>query len=101
MDYLKNNKYILVFSATVSHVDGRFDPTLIFFPVEFDGIVALPDDDFMVTAIEGIIGNSRIGDSSYYTDGYVDGTEMYNKIVTANRDLYTYEVSEGLKEFGE
>lgn len=101
-DYEKNNKYIVVYSATASHDDGRFETTQVYFPVEYDGIVALPNDDYMVTNTEGILGKSRLGNSFfYYTDGYIDGTQMYSDIITANRDLYTYEVSDGLKVFGE
>lgn len=50
---------------------------------------------------QGIGGYSSIPNSWYDIRGYIDGTEMFNKIVTANRESYRYEVSEGLKQFGE
>ena len=96
-DFEKNNKYIIVYSGTVSNAEGKFGATTVYFPVEYEGVVSLPGDQFMVTETEGIVGHSKIGDSSYWTDGYVDGAEMYKAIISANRDKYTYEVSEGLK----
>ena len=73
----------------------------MYFPVEYAGIVKLPGDEYMVTKREGLVGNSNIPDTYYSTKGFVDGEEMFSKIVTANRDNYSYEVSEGLKEFGD
>ena len=55
----------------------------------------------MVTKKDDIYGNSQFPGSYYTTKGFVDGEEMYSKIVTANRDNYSYVVSDGLKEFGE
>ena len=100
-DYGNNNKYFVIYSANVTSEDDAFPPTTVYFPVEYDGIVSLPDEEYMVTKAAGIIGNAPFPDSYYGTQGYVDGKEMYGKLVTVNRDLYTYEVSEGLKEFGE
>lgn len=103
-DFRNNNKYIVVYSATVSHPEGKCLPTIVYFPVEYDGIVKLPGDEYMVTASVGILGNSYLASetsqSAYSTRGYVDGTEMYSSTVTKNRDNYTYEVSDSLKEFG-
>lgn len=98
-DYEKNNRYIIVYSATVSHNENEFPPTTVYYPVEYDGIVKLPNE-YMMTAAKGIQGNSDIADSSYDTDGYTDGAKMFSDLVTANRNNYTYDVSEGLKQFG-
>ncbi len=99
---LANNvKYIIVCSATVSNTNSRFDTTTVYFPVEYDGIVKLPGDEFMCTSVKGILGSSTLPNSWYTTKGYVSGTEMFSKIVTANRENYKYEVSENLKSFGE
>lgn len=100
-DFSNNNRYIVVYSATVSNSKGKFDTTNVYFPVEYDGIVRLPDDAYMTTAVKGIIGSSYIPNSYYNTKGFVDGIKMYTDIVTSNRDKYTYDISEGLKEFGE
>lgn len=99
-DFKDNNKYYIVYSGTVSNSNGAFETSTIYFPVEYDGVVKLPDGKYMVTVSKGIIGKSNLPNSFYYTDGYIDGTEMYSEIVTSNRDNYTYEVSDGLKEFG-
>ncbi len=100
-DLGNNNKYFVVYSATVTNSEGGFDTTTVYFPVEYDGIIKLPGDEYMVTSSAGIVGNSSFPNSYYSTDGYIDGNEMYTKIITANRDNYTYEVSEELKVFGE
>lgn len=100
-DYGNNNKYFVIYSADVTSEDDAFPPTTVYFPVEYDGIVRLPDEEYMVTKAAGIMGNVAFPDSYYGTKGYIDGTEMYDKLVTINRDLYTYEVSESLKTFGE
>lgn len=100
-DFGKNNIYYVVFSATVSNTDGRFETTTVYYPVEYDGVVKLPGDEYMVTSTRGIVGFSNFRDSWYSTNGYTDGTTMYTELITSNRVNYTYEVSEGLKQFGE
>ncbi len=97
-DFKLNNKYYVVYSATLSNKDDRFDPLTVYYPVEYEGIVKLPGDEYMVTASGGIQGNSSIPDTWYYTKGYVDESEMYSDIVTSNRDNYTFEVSGSLKK---
>lgn len=101
IDYAYNNKYYVVYSATVSNDAGRFDETTVYFPVEYDGIVKLTGEGYLYTVAEGIAGYSSFPGSWYSTNGYVDGSEMFSKIITANRDNYTYEVSDGMKVFGE
>lgn len=88
-------------SATVYNDNNIFETSKIYFPVEYDGLINLPNQEYMVTESKGILGYTSIGSSWYYTDGYSDEQEMFNELVTANIDLYTYEVSDGLKEFGE
>lgn len=99
-DFAKNNTLVVVLGGYLHNDRDKFDACDVFYPVEFDGIVSLPDK-WMYTKSDGLIGYSNIGDSWYSTKGYTDGTKMYSDIVTSNRDNYTYEVSEGLKEFGE
>ena len=100
-DYGNNNKYVVVCSATVSNSEGRFNPTTVYFPVEYGGLVKLPGDEYLYTVEMGILGNSMFQNSGMYTKGVLSGTEMYSKVVTANCEKYKYEVSEALKEFGE
>ncbi len=100
-DFEDNNKYVVVYSATVTSPEDEFDPTTVYFPVEYDGIVNLPNGESMVTEYKDIVGRS-FGPNSYgYTYGYFDGEEMFQNVVSKNRGNYTYEVSDGLKQFGE
>ena len=95
-----NNRYVVICSATVSHSQGEFSTTTVYFPIEYDGLVKLPENEYMYISTRGILGQSSLPNSWFYsTRGYVSGTEMYSKIVTANRDNYKYEVSDSLKEF--
>ena len=104
-DFANNNKFIIVFAANVSNSDGRFGAATVYFPVEYDGIVKLPGGDYMVTSTVGIVNNRpvlpQVGWYTYYTRGYIDGTEMFTKLITANRERFTYQMTDGLKQFGE
>lgn len=97
-----SNKYIVVYSAKASNSEGKFKTTTIYFPVEYKGIVKLSGDEYIVTETKGILGESTLPDNSWYsTKGYLDGNKMYSDVITQSRDAYTYEVSDGLKEFGD
>ena len=101
-DFANNNKYIIVYAVDVSNSAGKFATTKVYIPVEYDGIVKLPGGEYMTTTTVGIINNNvNLPNSSYRTRGYIDGTEMFTKLITANRNNYTYELTEGLKQFGE
>lgn len=100
-DMMYRNKYIIVCAATVSNVYGNFETTTVYYPVEFDGVIKFSKDEYLPTYIEEIIGESTLPNSWYGTKGYVDGTKMYADIITANKKNYTYEITDGLKEFGQ
>ena len=97
---VNRNRYIIVCAATVSNAYGNFDTTTVYFPVAYDGLVKFSNDEYLA-GLEGILGESKLPNSWYGTKGYVDGTKMYADIITANKKNYTYEVSYGLKEFGQ
>lgn len=99
-DFRNNNRYIVVYSATVSNSENMFATTTVYFPVEYDGIVKLPGNEYLISEDKGIQGNSGFDDSWYSTKGYIDGTKMYSDLITTNRQNYTYEVSDGLAAFG-
>lgn len=99
-DFQISNKYFAVYSGTLSNSEGRFEPTTVYFPVEYDGIVQLPGNEYMITATVGMVGRSNIPHALASTYGYLDESEMYSEIVTQNRDKYTYDISDGLKDFG-
>lgn len=100
-DLAENNTYVVVYSATIVSTDEEFEALTVYFPVVYDGVVRLSGDDYLVMKNQGIGRYSSIPNSWYDIRGYIDGTKMFNKIVTANRESYRYEVSEGLKQFGE
>lgn len=101
-DFVDNNKCIVVYSATVASTKGYFDPLTVYFPVEYAGVVNLPDGGYMITGCQGILGQSSFPNADpSNTSGYLDGTEMYKAIITANRGNYTYDMTDSLKQFGE
>ncbi len=97
-DYSANNRYYVVFSASVSHKDKSFEKTTVYYPVEFDGIVNFKNGEYLVTSCSGIQGSAYFDNSWYYTRGYLDADEMYKTIVTGNRASYTSDVSKKAKE---
>lgn len=94
------NYYVAVFQATVSHAEGKFEPAVVYYPVGFEGLFQMPGEVFTYLELDELWGYDNFPDSYYSTEGYLDGTQMYADIVTANRDSYNYEVSQGLQEFG-
>lgn len=95
-DYISNNKYVVVFSATVSSTEDNFEETTVYFPIEYDGLVKITDDKYIYGSRKGILGRSSFPDGRYYTKGYISEKEMYSDIVTANRANYKYEISTSL-----
>ena len=100
-DYQGNNRLIVVYSATVNNDENKFAPTTIFYPVQFEGLINLPGNEFMYVEESGVLGRYDFPDSTYYTKGYADGSLMFKQLVTENVADYNYEVSEKLKVFGE
>lgn len=100
-DFAANNRLIVVYSATVTNDENRFAPTTVYYPVQFEGLANLPGDEFIYTAEGEVEGNFSFENSSYFSRGYSDGAKMFSDLVTASRTDYTYEVSDGLKAFGE
>lgn len=94
------NKHYVVYYATLSCKKYHFDKTTVYYPVEFDGIVKMPDDTFFTYSCEGVIGNSKLS-FFYSTEGYTDGEEMHKKLITACCDKYDYERTGSLILFGE
>ena len=99
-DLEDRNYYVAVSSATAAHAEGDFEPTGVYYPVGFKGLFQMPDESFSYIELDELWGYESFPDSYYSTEGYLDGTEMYADIITANRDSYNYEVSQGLQEFG-
>lgn len=101
-DLENNNTLIIVYQGTVTNDEGSFEDTIVYFPVAFRGVVNLPkNNSWEYMQFSGIQGHTNLGNSRYATAGYSDGITMYTELITANRNGYMYQVSDGLKEFGE
>lgn len=100
--YLEDkNHYIVVCQATISNNNGAFEPITVYYPVEYNGLVKLTNDQYNYSSVEGILGTSSIPKSMYWTSGYVDGKDMNQNIIEENKQDYKYEISESLKSFAE
>lgn len=99
------NLMYLIYSTTVSSVNNEFEPTKLYLPVECAGLIqyATGKNDFIMGRdIEGISGLTY--DSGWWAEdiaGYTDGKKMFNDLVAVNKAENTYEVTEGLTQFGE
>lgn len=95
------NKVYLVYSSTVTSVEGDFEPTVVYFPVSFSDLLEDADGEqefYSYNDIEGYTGLEY--DFWDEVEGYTDGATMFNELVVMNKVDYTYEVSEGLQQFG-
>lgn len=99
-DYPENNRYLLVYSATVTMSDEGETKT-VYFPFLYRGVMNLNNGEYLVSAQDEIQGKSNYPGRYSNNAGYLDGNKMFANEVTAYRDKYTYEVSDGLTQFGE
>ncbi|WP_026507507.1 zinc ribbon domain-containing protein [Butyrivibrio sp. MC2013] len=99
-DLKNNNKLIMVYSAVVTHEDDDFEKTTVYFPVTIDGVTKL-GNEYISCGMGDIQGTAYFTGTWYYTKGYIEGEKMFSDLVTAQRNTYDYEMSDGLKTFGE
>lgn len=99
--YEKNIVYV-VYSSTITSTDGEYEPQTILAPVMITGIVKKSDGSVTYADPSYIEGNpGYIGDSwTYVGSGYFDGVQMYDELITNRSSEYSYEVSEGLQQYG-
>ena len=96
------NIYFVVFKANLSDANGKFPTTTIYYPVEYTYIMKLSDNDFTAANNTSVFLNYTTLPNTYDTTrGFIDGNEMYNKIISNRTKLYEYQVSDSLKQFGE
>ncbi len=103
VEFAKKNSLIIVHSAVLKNIIYSIEAVTetIYFPVKYDGIVQLPGDEYMYTVDHSILGDFRWEDYRVSMEGYLDPEEMFSKLVVVNRDHYRYEMTDGLKKFGE
>lgn len=92
------NELYVVYSYTVSSVDGRFDPVTLYMPVRYINVTVGEDTLKLLTA--SIEGRTTVG-GTVILHGFTDGNEMYKNIVTAHMDNYDHDVlGSDLEAFG-
>ena len=96
-DVRYHNRLVVVYQGMVS--SRYFDPVLVYFPIEFEGLINLPGGEFTYVRESEVRGWIRFPGSNATGNGYLDGTKLFQDLVTANRSDYTYELSEGMRAF--
>jgi hypothetical protein len=96
-----DNRLYIVVSGTATSDEGSYEPTTVYFPVRYDKLSGDANGKLYYEKYEGIRGRTDLPSGWTSIPGYTDGSAMYNDIVTKNRDSYSYEVTEGLKQFGD
>lgn len=100
-DYENDNRLYVICCGTVVSDKNDFEPTTVYFPMCIGHISGMPDGEWMFEEFVSIEGETNLRSNvRAYIWGYTDGTKMYKDIITANRDKYTYEMTESLKQFG-
>ena len=96
------NIYYVVFSANISDTNGKFPTTTIYYPVEYSYITKLSDVDFAAANSTSVfLSFTMLPNTLETTRGFIDGNEMYNKVIGNRKNAYEYQVSDSLKQFGE
>ena len=96
------NIYYVVFSANISDTNGKFPTTTIYYPVEYSYITKLSDVDFAAANSTSVfLSFTMLLNTLETTRGFIDGNEMYNKVIGNRKNSYEYQVSDSLKQFGE
>ena len=95
-DYDSSTLYV-VYSYTVTSVDGRFDPVTLYMPLRISNPQI--DGDSVKANSASVQGTTL--QNTVILHGYTDGAEMYKEIVTSNIDNYEFQVSgSDLEAFG-
>lgn len=96
-----SNGYVVVYSGKASSTNGRFDEVTVYFPVIYYGVVKVSDDKVMAAEFDDIAGLTYFEETAIGTKGYTDGKEMFEELISDGSDDFKYEMTEGLKKFGE
>jgi len=94
------NEVILVYSTTVSGGEKSVEATTIYFPIRFTNVVKYEDGTIDYESMEKAYYKNTDIEYYFYTtlEGYADSTSMFSDIARSKTDVYTYEVSDDLKD---
>lgn len=99
------NRVFTLYSAEVSSLDQSFEPTKVYFPLEFSNIVVKKDGTIEVGRLAtneyDIVGRTDLIFSYYAVAGFTDVKKLFESVVTANIDQYDYTMTDGLKKIHE
>ncbi len=99
------NCLTLVYSTTVSSLQGGFAPTTVYYPVRLKTITQIASGTQLYnTDSLQLLGDAYISSTAGWgctSGGYTDGTKMFTDCIVASKDKYQYEMTDGLKAFGQ
>ena len=92
----------LIYKTTVSHVEGKFEPTEIYLTVRFKNLIEYADGSQVYDEGEFLRGSSNI-EYGFFSSvkGDTDSDRMYSDLVTRNQDEYKFSMDEGFEKLGE
>lgn len=99
------NRVYLVYSTTITSTDGAFNPINVYYPVRIDSVykdadgkIQTSDTTYTISGSSTMIDNSG---NSRYVLGYTDTSKMFSDVITENKSQFEYDMTEGLKQFGQ
>ena len=89
---------IFVYQGTVSDADKKIPDTVVYYPMEFDGVIRT-NDGVYVYSYGDVFGADTLGEE-YETKGFTDLPAMHQAFVDVaqNNNKYTMETSESMKK---
>ncbi|MBQ8025430.1 MAG: zinc-ribbon domain-containing protein [Oscillospiraceae bacterium] len=89
---------IFVYQGTVSDADKKIPDTVVYYPMEFDGVIKT-NDGVYVYSYGDVFGADTLGEE-YETKGFTDLPAMHQAFVDVaqNNNKYTMETSESMKK---
>lgn len=100
-DWNTNSYIYIVYSSTISSIDNSFEPTVVYFPIEYSELIQTSDGTQTINLNSpNIKGRTDLNFEWWnYVPGYTDGSSMFHDIIVANKGNYTYDISEDLQKF--
>lgn len=100
-----DNQVVAVYKAAITYDAWliSYEDEIVYFPVCIESIITTPDGEVLYDSYTEILTGYQTGllRSMSYMDGYVDGFQMYDEIITQNASEYNYVVTDSLVQFGE
>lgn len=94
------NEITVIYKGLVSHAEGEFEPTQVYYPVQFTNILKTKDGMNYDEGLSiGISGLSIFENSYYTTEGYINPVYLYAETVQNIKDTHEIEAGDGFEVY--